>query len=284
MAMLSDFSLFLNMDERQLPKFSFLSFREKLGQNKKNVTAFGALLVIVSLLLGSTVFFMNSRIATLVQLTGFTALGYMHVSIMQGNLAVLEPAEKLVYSLLLAACAFIFLSAFYLFTDNYPLLLIVAACCAFLLVYVLGELWRLYYQISESNVIPWYYTGELSSQQATVFLNSIPIQVKIQIEQHGRVEYPIAFRAPVKMKLGTIFYHMIKEQNESGKIPVDFIDRNNKPFGWVFFTPSFTGWTKALDPEATLIESKINPNAVIIARRIPEYSLTAASARQIQNA
>ncbi|HVF81736.1 MAG TPA: hypothetical protein VM884_07370, partial [Flavisolibacter sp.] len=137
MAMLSDFSLFLNMDERQLPKFSFLSFREKLGQNKKNVTAFGALLVIVSLLLGSTVFFMSSRIATLAQLTGFTALGYMHVSIMQGNLAVLEPAEKLVYSLLLAACAFIFLSAFYLFTDNYPLLLIVAACCAFLLVYVL---------------------------------------------------------------------------------------------------------------------------------------------------
>lgn len=282
--MLSDFSLFLNMDERQPQNFSFLRFREKLGQNKKKVAAFSAFLIVASLVLGGTVFFMNSRVATLVQLIGFLALGYMHVSVMRGNLSILEPTEKLVYSLLLLASVFIFLSGFYLLTNKYPLLNVLASSCAFLLVYLLGELWRLYNHISETSITPWYYSGDLSSNQATVFLNSIPIRVKIQIEQHGRVEYPIAFRAPVKMKLGMIFYHMIKEQNESGKTSIDFTDRNNKPFGWVFFTPSFAGWSKTLDPEATLIESKIGPNAVIIARRIPDHSFSEASALQTQTA
>jgi hypothetical protein len=272
------------MDGQQLQNTPILRFRDKLVQNKKNVTAFSALLIIACLALGSTVFFMNSRLATLVQVIGFLALGYVHTSNMQGNLAVLEPAEKLVYSLLLAASVFIFLSIFYLITTTYAVLVVLVGSSAFLLLYVLGEMWRLYNHVSKSNVNPWYYTGDISSQQATVFLNSIPIRVKIQIDQQGRVEYPVAFRAPVKMKLGTIFYHIIKEQNESGKTPVDFTDLNNKPFGWVFFTQSFAGWNKPLDPEATLIESQIGPNAVIVARRLPVYSFTEAPGQQIQNA
>ncbi len=282
--MLSDFSLFLNMDGRQPQNISVLRFREKLVQNKKNVTAFCTLLIVASIFLGSAVFFMNRGVATLIQLIGFMALGYLHVAILQGNLAILEPTEKLVYSLVLALGVFVFFGAFYFLTNSYSLLVVSAASCSFLLVYVLSELWRLYNRISESSVIPWYYSGDPSSHQATVFLNSIPLRVNVQIEQHGRVEYPIAFRAPVKMKLGTIFYHMIKEHNESGKTPVDFADRNSKPFGWVFFTPSFAGWSKSLDPEATLIENKIGPNAVIIARRIPEQILSKVSTRRPQTA
>lgn len=274
--MLSDFSLFLNMDERLLQNFSLLRFKDKLVQNKKNVTAFTILLVIACLVLGSTVFFRSSNIAKVVQLTGFLFLGYRHVSIMQGNLAVLSPVEKLVYSLLLATGVFLFLSVFYLLTTSYSLLNSLAASCAFLLVYVLGELWRLYNCISESSITPWYYSDNLSSNQATVFLNSIPLRVKVQIERNGRVEYPIALRAPVKMKLGLIFYHMIKEQNESNKIPVDITDRNNQPYGWIFFTPTIAGWSKPLDPEATLIESNIKPNALIIVRRVAEPALSEA--------
>jgi len=280
----SDYSLHLNMDGGQPQENSFLGFREKLVQNKKNVTAFCTLLVIASILLGSTVFFMDRGLATLVQLLGFMALGYLHVAILQGNLAILQPTEKLVYSLILALAVFVFVSAFYFFADNYSLLVVSAAICSFLLPYVLSELWRLYNSISETNVSPWYYSRDLSLYHSSVYSDSIPLRFKVQIEQHGRVEYPIAYKAMEKMKLGTIFYHMIKAHNESGKTQVDFIDRNRQPFGWVFFTPSFAGWSKSLDPEATLIENNIRPNAVIIARRIPEQILPKVSNRQSQTA
>lgn len=267
--MRSDFSLFLNMNER-LQNFSFLRFKDKLVLNKKNVTAFSLLLIVASLVLGSTVFFMNGSVARLVQLAGFLALGYLHVNIMQGNLAVLTQVEKLVYSFVLTFAVFVFLSVLYLFTGAYHLPLVLAAGCSFLLVYVLSELWTSYNTVSESNIMPWYYSGPVSSNQATVFLNSIPIRVNVQIEQHGRVEYPIAFRAPLKMKLSLIFYHMIEEHNESGKTAIEFTDRAGKPYGWIFFTLSLTGWSKSLDPGATLLENKIGPNSVIIARRVSD--------------
>jgi hypothetical protein len=270
------------MDERQPQNFSFLRFRDKLVQNKKNFAAFGALVGVTSLLLASTVFFMNGRTATLVQVIGLMALGYVHVAMMKGKLAVWEPVEKLLYSLLLAFVIILFLSSVYLFTPTFPLAVILAGSSAFLLAYVLGELWVSYKRISDSRVTPWFYSNSLTPNQATVFLNSIPIRVKIQIEERGRVEYVIAFRAPVKMKLGLIFYHVIKEQNESGKTPVELLDNNGRPFGWVFFVPSLAGWSKSLDPEATLIENQIGPNAVIIARRVPEKFLSEASGRQIQ--
>lgn len=282
--MLSDYSQFLNMVERQTQNFSFLDLRAKLVQNKKNVMAFCTLLLIASVLLGSTIFFMQAGVATLVQFAGFIALGYMHVAIMQGNLAILQPPEKLVYSLLLTAGVFIVLSILYFLTHAYTLLVVSAAGCSFLLVYVLGELWRLYNRIYESTISPWYYAGELSLPQDTDFLKTILLRVRVQIEQHGRVEHAISFRAPVKLNLGTIFYQLIKEHNESGKTPVEFMDRSKKPFGWVFFTPSFAGWSKSLDPEASLTENGIGPNAIIIARQIPEKVLSKTPVRKSQTA
>ncbi|MDQ6609397.1 MAG: hypothetical protein M3Y85_06220 [Bacteroidota bacterium] len=256
------------MDALQLQEFSDLRFKDKLGQNKKNIIAFGCLLLFACLLLASTFFFASYGIAKAIQLVGFLALGYMHLSIMHGNLAILTPTEKLLYSLLLAITIFLIYVVFFLVTKQYGTLLILSNCCAFILFFVTDELWRLYNAASAGKAALWHYSNNAELDQSREFIGYIPIIIKVQIEQHGRVEFTVSFRAPVEMKLSHVFCQMILKQNESGRIPVHFADKNNRPFGWVFFTIGLGGWSKYLNPEETLIENGITDNSVIVVRRV----------------
>jgi hypothetical protein len=253
--------------------FSFLGLKDKLIQSKKDVLAFSMLLLIACALFGSTIFFSGSSVVKLFQIAGFLVIGYIHVTIIKGNLAALTSTEKLIYSLLLAIGIFIILSVVYSFSNRYTALFALANSCAFLLPYIMEELWRLFGNISSGEPMLWYYTDDLPMHKSTIFLNSIPIHFKVQMEQNGQGEYTIAFRAPVRMKLGLIFYHMMQEQNDNGRTLIDFSDEKAKPFGWLFFTPGIGGWNKYINPDTTLIENGIKQNAVIVARLISDKAI-----------
>ncbi len=279
--MLSDFSLHLSMDGQETQN-SFLRLKDRLVQNKKNVLTFIALLVVACCFLSSSFFVAGYMVAKLIQVAGFIAIGYMHISMLKGPLASLTFRDKQVYSIVLATIIVIISLLFGAVTHRFHPLLSLACACAFLLFFVVDELWNFYAAATETKPALWYYSSDLAIHQGTVFLNSLPVKVKVQIDQQGRVENIIRFRAPVKMKLGLVFYHMVQDQNRNGQTPVDFIDRNNQPYGWAFFTAPPIGLSRYLDPEESLVENGIKPNATIIVRRVSDPLLLNAPARQNQ--
>ena len=102
-------------------------------------------------------------------------------------------------------------------------------------------------------------------QKSTTFLNSIPVRIKLL--QENRSAQLISFRAPVRMQLGLIFYHMAQEKNAAGQTAIKFVDKKKEPLRWVFYTSSF-GRVKYLDPETGLLENGVKSNGVVVIKQL----------------
>ncbi len=243
----------------------------KLSGNKKKVWAFLLLLVLGSLVLISLNHFLPPVFLIFLQTGGFFCLGYLHFLILRANVTGLTPSEKFLYSSLLATVVFLAGSIFYFIA---PLVFswqtVVAGVCAFLLPFVLAEAWRLFYFMSSQAAATWRYSADVSLQKATTFLNSMPVRFKIQAGQLAG-EYTVGFRAPVRMKLGTIFYHMVQEQNSQGENVVRLSSGEGQPYEWAFSITVF-GWKTFLDPELSLLENGLKENAIVTAQRISEQN------------
>lgn len=271
MKMRTDFSLFSGMENGVV---SSLSFKHKLTQNKKTAATFVTVIFVTCILFGvASTWLGHSVILKIFLLASLGTLGYLHTQVLQGSMAILTAKEQSIYSVLLTLSITIVLCVFYFFSRRFSWLIILAGGCVFIIPYLLTELWRWYQAASVTTPALWYYGDSIVQSTSTVFLNSIPINVTIQTEAHGRVEHKVSFRAPVRMKLGLIFYHIVQEQNSSKKISVDFLNDDQEPYGWVFFEPALIGWDKVLDPENTLVQNGIKPNTTIIARRVTKQHL-----------
>lgn len=243
------------------------SLPAKLSRNRKRVASFVGLLVIGSLLLSSLNRFLPAAMAAFAQAAGFFLLGYLHFLILRANVNGLSTTEKLLYSFLLAAVALVAASAFYfLLPAAHSWSTAAIGVCAFLLPYVLAEAWRAFYLLSTQAAATWRYSADVSLQKATTFLNSIPVRFRIQASRFDG-EYTVSFRAPVRMKLGIIFYHMVQEQNNREKEAIRLLDVEEQPYEWAFST-SVLGWKNFLDPELTLLENGVKENAIVTAQRV----------------
>jgi hypothetical protein len=85
--------------------------------------------------------------------------------------------------------------------------------------------------------------------------------------QSGKNELPVSFRAPVRMKLGLIFYHLAQEQNNNGQTPIPFTDESKVPYQWLFFTAGING-KRYLDPETGLLENGVRENAIVFVQQV----------------
>lgn len=264
----SDFTLFLNMEAPQPQEVFPLRFSEKLAQNKRPLIAFAIIVIVASALLAFVSQFLSPTLAKLFQLAVFFLLGYVHLSMLRGALSVLDASERLWYSLFMAALVIGLLFGVGLFTHRFNPFLIVASGAAFLLLFIIDETWQQYNLAADGPVQSWQYTPDLPLNQSTVFLNSLPIRVKVQTDEHGREEMLIHTRAPVRMKLGLIFYHMVQDQKGSGRLQIALADTKEHSYKWIFFAPRLIGWDRPLNPEVGLVENGIKENALIVARRI----------------
>lgn len=244
---------------------------DKLARNKKRVVAFALLLLVTSIALGSLAVFWNNGVVLLLQVAGFLALGYLLVSVLQANVASFNHSEKLLYALLLAIVVLVAVGAFYFISAGYPWQTAFTAGCAFLLPYMVAEAWRLFAALSIQSAPAWRYSAELPLQKSTTFLNSIPIRFNVKAHRLGWEQHLVSFRAPVRMKLGLLFYHMVQERNSSTAQPVKLVDAENEPYQWIFFVRSW-GFTRYLNPELNLIENGIKENAVVMVQQLLEQS------------
>lgn len=77
-------------------------------------------------------------------------------------------------------------------------------------------------------------------------------------------------RTPIKMDLGDLFYHFINDYNDRyPNTPIDVLDANGQPFGWVFHLKSrWLGTASTLDPEKPVFMNGMRENSVIICTRV----------------
>ena len=239
------------------------------GQDNK-VALFFLLFVLVSggALAALTILFAGP-VFRILHVAGFLLLGYLQVRLFIGALHFLNEKQKFIYTVVPSAVLLLCLSGIHFLFPSYGWLQVFSAISAFVLPYTLDQVWRFYEALSAGVNKTWSYSDDLPLQKSTTFLASMPVKFKILLEDGGELQYQVSFRAPVRMKLGLIFYHMVQSQQTSGGLPISLVNSSNEPFQWVFQTTQF-GFQRSLDPDAGLIENGIKQNMLVIARRLKQ--------------
>lgn len=217
--------------------------------------------------LASLTLLVTSKPLQIVHTLGFLLLGYLHVRLCLGALNFLTGRKLVSYTIIVSSLLFLLLSGIGLQFPAYTWLQAIGAVAAFILPFVLHQQWLLFAGFFHETVKTWSYNKDLPHQQSTTFLNSMPVRFKIKMDDSDEMTFQIAFRAPVRMKLGLIFYHMVQDRAVSEGLPITLSDASGIPFQWVFQSSQF-GTEKCLDPETGLLENGIRENNVVIVRRL----------------
>ena len=245
------------------------SFKAQLSENGKTI-AFFLLFVLVAGAVFACLIIMNGGLSfRILHVVGFVFLGYLQVRLHGGALHFLNARQVFTHTVVSTCVLSLFLYFVLFLFPAYSVLQLFSAVAAFVLPYTLTQLWQLYQLFSFGSGKTWAYSDNLPLQKSTTFLNSMPVKFKVQLEDGGDLQYQVSFRAPVRMPLGLIFYHMVRNQEASGGLPISLVDASNNPFQWVFQTSQF-GFVRNLDPDAGLIENGIRQNMLVIARRLKQ--------------
>ena len=232
-----------------------------------------ALILLLVLLAGGLIAVLTSMIggivARVLHAAGFLALGVIHLRLSSSTFGVADSRRQFYFVLISVAVLFGSLAIVQLFFPSYSWFQALSAVSAFALPFALQELWRFYNLFTVGAGKTWSYSNDLSLQKSTTFLNSMPVRFKVQLEDGGELQYQVSFKAPVRMKLGLIFYHMVQSQQTEGGLPIRLVDAADKPYTWLFQTSAF-GFTRSLDPDLGLIENGIRQNTLVIAKRLKQ--------------
>ena len=264
--MLSDLPLSSDMKE-QVVSLASMRLSQNLAQNKRNIKALTWMAIFGGILLAGISFFLDQNLVKYIQVAGFLLLGYMYLHVLEALASELTTTERMYFTLAVTAGVLLLLGVVCFFRNEYRLLSAVAASAAFVLPYTIQQVWLTFSSLQTGERKTWQFTQELPMQKSTTFLNSIPVRFKVQVVHPKGQEHLLSFRAPVRMKLALIFYHMVQEQNNAGGEVISFIDAAQKPFRWEFVTSGISG-ARYLDPEESLLENGIQQNAVVVVRQL----------------
>lgn len=238
-------------------------------QNRKAVAGFLLMMLLACCAFVGVMVMIGGFIPRIVHAIGFICLGLLHIQTMNNRGDLLHGRQKTLYTAALLIAQLIILSIGHLIFPAYSWMQVFAAISGFALPYTLNKLWQFYQALSVGEGKPWVFSSELPLQKATTFLNSMPIKFKVQLEEGGELQYQVSFRAPVRMPLGLIFYHMVQSQQGNGSLPIHLVDSTDQPYRWVFSTTRL-GFAKNLDPDAGLIENGVRENNVVLAKRLAD--------------
>jgi len=78
-------------------------------------------------------------------------------------------------------------------------------------------------------------------------------------------------KAPAKMVFGRLFYYFINDYNDRHReSPIEFLDQENHPYGWIFYHRPFWIKRRYIDPDQFISKNRIRENSVIYCQRIKE--------------
>ncbi len=153
---------------------------------------------------------------------------------------------------------------------NWQLLAALFYGCLALLTFTIQQSWLCYKMFSKPQFLKIFYLPPpgTTSVATTVFLNSIPVKIRLS-PMAGAPESLYDAVIPGRMTIGEMFSFFINDKQETGEQPDGFPDIVQNNYGWQFFTTTYAGLgLRQLNPEESLIENGIKENATIIIRRV----------------
>jgi hypothetical protein len=117
----------------------------------------------------------------------------------------------------------------------------------------------------------WFYPEKTIIMDENTDLSNFVLITFVFAKKYGDGEKSnLQSKGPYGIKLGDLFYFFIQEWNyRNPEKPIQFLDANNKPFGWYFTTgSSFWRGKNYLDPDLTIRENNIKVNLIIDTERV----------------
>ena len=239
------------------------------GRLKKSIVT-GIALVLVAYAVCTGIALFGSKAAFLVaQPLIFLAAGALHVYKMNKDLHTLRVAERWLFTLSLTATLFL-LFTFFFFWSQFSWFMVFTGLSAFLLPFVVLELYRLYAEISYAEARTWRPTAELSMSFPDIYVNGIPVCFRIIQGEGSRNSLSIDFLPSVRMKPGEILVDIAQKQKRKGENEFPLFSPEDVPYRWIFLTRDNLLWKRALDPSLTLSQNRIKYGNVIYALRVNE--------------
>lgn len=239
------------------------AIKESIRSRKRNL--FFVVFIILGMALGCLPLINQSRYLPLAQLLGFLGLGVAYVLFFHDRY-LLDEQLVLMYTLLLVSGLLVLLFAVYFITAQPSLLIVVYFCSALLVPVVLKQAWLTFKQLSirqEKNA--WMYSKELAAIPDLNYLQSQPLRFKLLAPQSGGTT--IASTVPLSLEIGSVFYSVV-EREASLQTETLLMDKDQKPYEWLFYIPYWGIWKKYLDPDASFSDYHLKPNTMIVAERI----------------
>ncbi|MBE7169174.1 MAG: hypothetical protein INR73_01195 [Williamsia sp.] len=256
---------------------------------QKNIRGYIIVYVLAALVLSCfSVFYLSSGflfwLMKVVQLLSFASLGLLHTTMIERGLPFLEDkfTSRLSFSALLAALICIVLFAFYFFTNSSTLFMAFASSCAFFMPFTLRQFWNQYKKLPESRSIVWYgFNDELDSPDI-VYLSSIPVTFRLEINPDEKTVLSFSIKAPLQMELSRLFNLFVLAAEKNYNIHIEPVDENNRFYGWQFFAEYLKGLLKLqLDPEVIVGDNRaIKPDTVIFVKRVKATGTQALPSRK----
>ncbi len=231
--------------------------------------------IVVSAVLGclsiinydSNTFYWGGKI---IQLLAFAVVGILYLRFTKQHFLISNTVflrKKLLSSLLLSSFIFITLLLLYVFLSHNMFIMALASSCAFLLPSIIFYAWLLFKSFSQHQYKVWYNFENIRDNRVTIFLNSIPLNIKLTCKYFDVGEEIFIATLPGHVPFGKLFNQFLVNQNSDDRI--EFLDEKKNPYGWIFFVESIKGYGKRyIDPELTLRENKIKENTTIVATRV----------------
>lgn len=207
-----------------------------------------------------------------VQLFSFLIAGLYYTRIFSRQQAADSSASfrwPLFWTLIVATVLF----GIYYFLNKQLLIMVLGNSSAFLLPFIFYKTWGSYAEIPQPQTeFPvWYIPPADTSKPATVFLNGMPVRIKMPLNGTEDKEL-FATAAPQEMALGDFFSHFLLQKMKNKNLHLQLENEQQQPFGWKFYTEDLGGLMKRqLDPEQSLAANKIKEQMTIIVEKFTEY-------------
>jgi len=237
---------------------------DKEVQSKTRMIVFVSMIFIACVAAGCVHLYYDEPFITILQMCFFILLGSLFAGFMHKRNSIFGKMGTLRYTVSLATGIVATLSVFYIYKNNFELATIIYLGCSFLLPCIVMEAWQQFINIPAVPKQAWYYSTDLPQEPPFVYLENIPVQIKLIKE--NRKPRLVSSIAPVSLNIGMMFYYAMKEPADSHRPGSLFVNENGKSHGWIFYISRFGLWKKYLVPGDTLFDNRIKPKQVIVAK------------------
>lgn len=246
------------------------------ARSQKALIIYCTVAVVVSILLGMITItnlnvYIPGALVIASQLFAFAAFGLLHASLFNKYTLThrkFQVDRKFVFSGLIFLFVVLVLVVMYAITNTNMIRMAFTSACAFLLPLIIMEAWKAYTSFPQKEFPLWYNSDGVIDTRTTIFLNSVPIRLRLAMKYFDIEEETFELTVPGHTQFGKFFNQFIIEQNKGNISNIECVDLEKKPFGWQFFTKRLGGlYTQIIDPELSLRENNISDHSTITAKR-----------------